>query len=160
MSTTNLLDAIRVVKENERIASASYADAAQKVSNPIGKDLFEQLAKFEKFHYDKLTALEASLETKGDYISYEGREFPLPPVFEIKAAQEPNSKTIMSIIKSAMDLEKIAEKSYAELAAQIEDPKGHAMFYKLADEEHNHWRLLSEAYWNLNNLETWKWSRP
>jgi rubrerythrin len=160
MSTPNLLDAIRVVKENERIASANYADAAQKVSNPIGKNLFEQLAEFEKFHYEKLTVLEASLEAKGDFINYEGKEFPLPPVFEIKAAQEPNTKSTMKIITLAMDLEKQVEKAYADLSAQIKDPKGHEMFYKLSEEEHKHWRILSEAYWNLNNMGTWKWSRP
>lgn len=160
MSTTNLLDAIRVVKENERIAQVSYADAAQRVSNPLGKNLFEQLSAFEKFHYEKLTALEASLEATGEFIDYEGKEFPLPPTFEIKAAQEPVTKSVMAIISAAMDLEKLAEKSYADLAANSTDKKGHEMFSKLSEEEHKHYRLLLEAYWNLSNLGTWKWSRP
>ena len=34
MSTPSLLDAIRVVKENERLASSSYAEAAEKITNP------------------------------------------------------------------------------------------------------------------------------
>ena len=42
VSTPNLLDAIRVVKENERIATESYANAAQQIKNPLGKQLFEQ----------------------------------------------------------------------------------------------------------------------
>jgi rubrerythrin len=160
MITPNLLDAIRVVKENERIASASYADAAQKISNPMGKKLFEQLSEFEKFHYEQLTALETSLEEKGDFINYEGKEFPLPPLFEIKAAQEPSTKSVMSIISAAIDLEKQTEKAYADLAAQTTDPQGHAMFSRLSEEEHKHYRLLLDAYWTLNNLGTWTWSRP
>lgn len=160
MSNSNLLDAIRGVKENERIASASYADAALKVSNSMGKQLFEQLAEFERFHYEMLTALENSLEVKGEFINYEGREFPLPPVFEIKAAQEPNTKSIMSIITAALDLEKQSEKAYADLSAQTRDPIGHDMFYKLSEEEHKHWRILREVYWTLTNLGTWKWSKP
>jgi len=160
MSNTSLLDAIRVVKENERIASASYADAALKVTHSIGRNLFEQLAEFEKFHYQILSKLEASLEASGEYINYEGKEFPLPPIFEIKGAQEPNTKSLMTIIRSALDLERQAEKAYAELADQITDAKGHDMFYKLAEEEHKHWRILTEAYWNLTNLGTWKWSLP
>jgi len=159
MNTTNLLDAIRVVKENERIATASYADAAQRISNPMGKQLFEQLAEFEKFHYEKLTALEKSLEEKGGFIDYEGKEFPLPPTFEIKAAQKPGTKSIMSIISSARELEMQTEKAYADLASQITDPQGHEMFSRLSEEEHNHYRILSEAYWSLTNLGVWKWSR-
>ncbi|MGB5844273.1 MAG: ferritin family protein [Anaerolineales bacterium] len=160
MSTPNLLDAIRVVKENERIASESYADAARNISNRMGKELFEQLSKFEKFHYEQLTTLEKSLEDKGDFINYEGKEFPLPPTFEIKAAEEPNQKSLMGIISEAMELEKQAEKAYADLAAQITDPQGHEMFSRLSEEEHNHYRILTEAYWTLNNLGVWKWSRP
>jgi len=160
MSTPNLLDAIRVVKENERIASASYADAARRISNPMGKKLFEELSKFESFHYEKLTALEASLEEKGNFINYEGKEFPLPPTFEIKAAQEPNSKSVMNIISAAIDLEKQSEKAYADLAMQTTDSQGHEMFSKLSEEEHQHFRILTDAYWTLTNLGTWHWSRP
>jgi rubrerythrin len=160
MSTSNLLDAVRVVKENERIASASYADAAQRINNPVGKKLFKELSEFEKFHYDKLTALETSLEESGDFINYEGKEFPLPPTFEIKASEEPNTKSVMSIISAAIDLEKQAEKAYADLASQSTDPQGHQMFSRLSEEEHNHYRILLNTYWTLNNLGKWTLSRP
>ena len=159
MSTTNLLDAIRVVKENERIASESYADAAEIIGNPLGKELFKKLSEFEKFHYERITALEKSLVEKGDYINYEGKEFPLPPVFDIKAAKEPNQKSVMKIISEARDLEKVAEKAYADLAAQIVDPQGHEMFSRLSEEEHIHYRILTEAYWSLNNSGVWKLPR-
>jgi rubrerythrin len=156
MSTTSLLDAIRVVKENERIASEKYANAA-KALGQIGKQLFMQLSEFEQYHYERITALEKSLEEKGDYISYEGKEFPLPPIFEIKAAEEPNKKSIMQIITEALELEKQAEKAYADLAAQINDPQGHQMFLRLSKEEHNHYLILMRAYFSLNDTGVWKW---
>lgn len=159
MTTTNLLDAIRVVKENERIASQSYADAAKTIRHQMGKELFTQLSEFEKYHYEQLTDLEKSLEEKGNFISYEGKEFSLPPTFEIKAAQEPNQKSVMNIIYEALDLEKQAEKAYADLAAQLTDPQGHKMFIRLSEEEHNHYRILTEASWSLNDSGVWKWSR-
>ena len=158
MSDKNLLDAIRVVKENERIASESYAAAAAKISNPIGKELFVQLSEFEKYHLARLTALENSLVEKGTFITYEGKEFPQPPIFEIKATQELKQKSVMQIISDAIDLEKRAEKTYADLAKQITDPQGHEMFSRLTEEEHNHYRILIEAYWTLNNMGVWKWS--
>ena len=160
MSTSNLLDAIRVVKENERRATQSYADAANTITDPMGKALFENLSEFEKYHYERLTTLEKSLEEKGEYIEYDGREFPLPPIFEIKAAQKIDHKSIMQIITEARELEKESERAYADLASQITDLQGHAMFIKLSEEEHIHYRILSDAHWTLNNLGVWKWSRP
>ena len=160
MSTPSLLDAIRVVKENERIAAKSYAQAAQEIRHSMGKELFEQLSKFEAHHYARLTALEKSLEETGDFIDYEGEEFPLPPTFEIKAAEEPNHKSIMQIITEARELEQQSEKAYTRLADQLTDPRGHEMFRKLAEEEHIHFLILNEAYWTLNNMGVWKWSRP
>lgn len=159
MNTPSLLDAVRVVKENERIAAASYADAAQKIGNSLGKQLFMQLSEFESFHYEQLSALETSLMESGDYIDYQGKEFPIPPTFEIKAAQEPDTKSVMTVITEAMELEKQAEKAYADLASKTTHPQGFLMFTRLSEEEHNHYRILSDAYWTLNNLGTWKWTR-
>jgi rubrerythrin len=159
MNTTNLLEAIRAAKENERLASESYANAAKNKSFSLGKELFEQLSEFEKFHYDRIAALEKSLEKKGGFIEYEGKEFTLPPTFEIKAAEDPNKKSVIQIIFEAMDLERKMQNAYADLAAQITDPVGHKMFRRLSEEEHNHLVVLSEAYWSLNNFGVWKGPR-
>jgi rubrerythrin len=160
MSTPNLLDAIRVVKENERLSSERYAEAADHTNNPLGKKLFEQLSEFEKYHYERISLLEKSLQEKGDYIKYEGKEFPLPPIFVIKAAEEPKHKSLMKIITLAIELEKTTEKVYADLAAQITDLEGHHMFSQLSEEEHKHYLLLRDAYWNLNNQGIWNYTRP
>ncbi len=160
MSNTTLLDAIRVVKQNERIASDTYAGAAKKISNPLGKQLFEQLSEFEQFHFVKVSALETSLLEKGTFLSYEGKDFPLPPIFEIKAAQDADRKSAMGMITDAINLERLAEKTYADLSDQVTDPEGHAMFRRLSEEEHNHYRILTEAYWSLTNRGVWKWSPP
>jgi len=154
MSTPTLLDAIRVVKENERIAAESYADAAKKVSHPMGKKLFEMLSEFEKVHYAQLTSLEKSLEERGDFLDSEGKEFPLPPIFEIKAAEEPDQKSIYGIISAAMDLEKQAEKTYADLAALITNPQGNEIFRRLSEQEHNHYLILRDAYWALSQRDS------
>lgn len=160
MSTTNLLDALRIVIENERLASDSYAKAALLITNPGAKQLFEELSKFEQFHFEQLSALETSLDETGDFFNYEGKEFPTPPIFEIKAAQEPNMKSVMKIISEAMGLEKEAEQEYANLALQAEDPQSYEMFRKISAEENIHWRILLDAYWTLTNLGTWTWSSP
>jgi rubrerythrin len=160
MSTPSLLDAVRVVKANERDASDSYAEAAQQITNPGAKIVFEELAKFEQNHFELLSALEASLIETGDFVDYEGQAFPIPPVFEIKAAQEPNLKSVMKIISEAMELEKEAEQEYADLALKANDPRGYDLFRKLSTEENIHWRILLDAYWTLTNLGTWTFKHP
>jgi len=159
MNTPNLLDAVRIVKENERLSVESYANAAKKI-NSLGKKLFEQLSEFEKYHYERITALEKSLEESGQFINYKGKELILPPKLEIKFAEEPDNKSLMEIISEARKLERKAEKAYSNLAAQLEDPQGHEMFVRLSEEEHKHYEILSEAFWSLNQTGVWKYSSP
>jgi rubrerythrin len=158
MSTTNLLEAVRIVKENERFSEEFYDQATKETGSQLGKDLFQQLCQFEKFHYDRLAELEKSLMEKNDYIKYEGREFPMPPKLGPEPVEEPHHQTVINIIDKALELEKKSEKAYSDLAAEIPDQQGHAMFRRLAEEEHNHYRILTEAYWTLSNLKVWKWS--
>ena len=157
MKTTSLLDSIRVVKENERKAAEFYADATEETGSPAGRELFGELVKFENYHYHWLTVLEKSLKEKGMTISYEGREFSLPPVLEPKTAEETRHQTVLDILSRAMELERETEKAYSDLAAEITDPQGRAMFKKLAAEEHNHFRILQEASWGLENRKAWRW---
>ncbi len=158
MVTTSLLDAIRVVQDNEWTAAEFYAEAAQKTGSAVGKELFMELREFELYHYSRVTALEKSLENEDKFINYEGREFPLPPKLAPEADEEPFHQTVINIITRALDLEREAEKAYTDLAAQVSDAQGHAMFLRLASEEHNHYRILTEAYWNVSNFKAWNWS--
>ena len=160
METKSLLDALRVVKENERLAADFYGNAAKTTANRMGKEVFTQLREFELFHYARLTVLEKSLELKGEFIFYEGRDFPQPPTVAPEPTEEPHQQTVIKIILEAMELEKRAEQAYADLAEQITDQEGHDMFKKLSEEEHKHYRFLREAYWNLSNFQAWKWATP
>jgi rubrerythrin len=65
----------------------------------------------------------------------------------------------LDIMDGAMKTEMVAEKAYADLAAQLTDPQGHKMFLKLSQEEHKHYEILGEAFWSLNQTGVWKWSR-
>jgi rubrerythrin len=159
MNIPSLLDAVRIVKGNERLASDTYANAAKMV-NTLGKELFVQLSEFEQYHYEILTALENSLVESGKFINYEGKAFILPPKLEIKFAETPEHKSLMEIIVESKKIEQVAEKTYCDLAEQLEDQQGHDMFIKLGEEEHKHYLILSEAYWHLNQYASWKYTRP
>jgi rubrerythrin len=155
----NLLDAIQIAKEAEQKAAAYYADAAEKTPL-IAKGLFEQLAGFERYHYEKLVSLEASLRDKGAFIEYEGRELTFPARGEIETPiEEPGKMSLMEIVSLGIDIEREAEKRYAALAEQTADPAGQSMFKRLAEEEHTHYRILSNAYWSLNDRGVWEWPK-
>ncbi len=152
-----LLDALRIGMEAEELAAATYADAAQRAGNSLGRGLFERLAEFERYHYRKLAALEQSLREQGAFIKYEGYEMKAPVHREVKGFEEPNRMSLLGIITEAMEFERKAKERYAGLAKQVTDPDGRAMFERLAQEEQTHFRILEKAYWSLNNHGVWNW---
>ena len=149
-----LLDAIKIAMEAEKKAAAFYADAAQKTET-LGRELLERLAEFERHHYDILAKLEQSLRDQGTFIGYEGKELTFPAPSEVQTTAEPDKMSMMGIITTALEIETEAEKRYTALAGQTSDPDGKAMFEKLAEEEHKHHAILSDAYWSLSNHGTW-----
>jgi len=156
----NLLSAIQMAMEAEQKASAFYADAAQKTANPLGRKLFDQLAEFERYHYDKLLDLEKSLRDEGSFIEYEGRELTLSAPSEVatvEARKEADKMTAAEVIKFAMDIERGAEERYTALAEQTADPAGQSMFKQLASEEHAHYLIVSDAYFSVSNRGVWEW---
>lgn len=153
----NLMDAIQMAMEAEQKAATFYDDAAQKTANPLGRELFKQLADFERYHYAKLAGLEKSLRNQGAFIEYPGKELTLAAPAEVDG-KEANKMGVLEIITLAIQAEREAENRYIALAQQTSDPTGQSMFQKLAEEEHNHYRILSDEYYNLNNRGLWVWS--
>lgn len=152
----NLLDAIQLAREMEQKASAYYADASAVTANPIGKQLFEQLSEFEMGHERALAALETSLRNQSTYAGYSGQKALTPSRGEVDKIAEPDKMSVMNIISLAMDTERQAEKRYLSLANQAaQKEEVHALFMRLAKEEHLHYRILGEAYWSLNERGVW-----
>jgi rubrerythrin len=151
----NFLDAIRMAIEAEGKAAAFYDEAAQKTANPLGRELLEQLADFERYHHEQLVALEDSLCNDGACIIYEGREVTFSVPDEVEKIREADKMSAMGIIDAAIEIKRKAEKRYAALAEQTTDPNGQAMFRRLADEEHENRRVLEKAYWSLNDRGVW-----
>lgn len=153
----NVLEAIQLAQEAERQAAAFYADAAQKISHPLGHKLLQELERFERHHYDKLVALEDSLRRTGTFIEYEGKGMETHPPAASEITVERQPATAMEIITLALDAEQSAERRYESLAERTSDATAHEMFRRLADEEHMHYRILRDVYWNLNNRGVWWW---
>jgi rubrerythrin len=150
-----LMEALQIAKRAEQKATDHYADAAQQTSNPLARALFDNLAAFERHHYQSLVDLEVSLRDEGAFIDYEGRELDLPTSGEVEPIENPERKSTMAIITMAIEIEQEAEERYADLAEQTSDTRGRSMFERLAEEEHIHYLILSDVYWSLNNRGEW-----
>lgn len=158
----NIMDAIKIAMEAEEKARQFYLDAKEKVSDADAQNLLAQLAAFEEHHYDKLLALYSSLQEEQGFIAYMPSNIALPTVSHGleggRTAQEQNLETVVQILGTAIDAEKSARSRYEELAEQTADPDGRAMFRQLAEEEHTHYRILSDELYNLSNRGLWVWS--
>ncbi len=153
-----VIDAIELGMEEEKKASDFYAAAAAKLDGGPGKALFTQLSEFEMGHYNALKDLKASLEGKSCYITYESAL--LEPV-GVEGGQvkldDGIQKTILDILTIGIRNEKKAGQAYRELAAEIEDPNGVAMFEKMAKEEDQHARILEDQLYDVKNRGELVW---
>jgi len=138
-----------------------YQESIEKVASQRGKDLLQQLAVFEKKHFDKLNELKKSLETHGHYILYKGTQFiPFRGKFSSETTGKIESKRLdaLAIVSSALAREEESVKRYQAIADQLTDENGRDMFLKLADEETMNQRILNDEYTQLNKHGgNWSW---
>jgi len=158
----DLMAAIQIAVQAEQNARAFYLDAQEKVSDPQAQDLLLQLAAYEQYHLDRLTALHDSLSQDRGFIVYSPPNITLPSVSHGieggRSAREHHLETVVEVLGTAIDAEKSARSRYEELAEQTTDAEGRAMFLKLAEEENVHYRILSDELYHLSNRGVWVWS--
>ena len=161
MEKFNIIEAIDIAMEAEAKAREFYLSSAAKVNNDRGKNLLNQLADFEKNHFDRLSDLKQSLQGEAGYIEYKGTKF-LPfsagPVSEVSGKLEANKSDVLDILGLAIDAEDKAYNRYMEMAGKIDDPRGKEMFTRFAEEEKAHRRILSDEFYYMSNKGgLWFW---
>jgi rubrerythrin len=158
---TCALDAIKAAMEAENDARNFYSRAARKTQNPRGKDMFSQLADFERNHFLHLKGLYDSLKGEGKWIPYSGTTFPdkgKKMGTDLSMEKEVGSQADdLDALSIAIKEERKAQKTYREMADEAADPLGKEMFKKLAREEELHERILNDQYYSLNNNGVWTW---
>jgi rubrerythrin len=157
----NGLDAIKAAMEAEMDAHNLYSKAAQKTRNPKGRDMFSQLADFEKNHFHHLKALYDSLKGEETWIAYPGTTFSekgKKVSRDLTRGEEVGSRADdLDALSMAIKEERKAQKYYHEMAQKTTDPLGRDMFKKLAREEELHERILNDQFYSLNNKGLWTW---
>ncbi len=155
------LNAVKAAMEAEMDAHNFYSRAAQKTKNPKGRDMFSQLADFERNHFHHLKALYDSLKGEEKWISYSGTTFSEKGTKvsrDLAIGEEVRSKADdLDALSIAIKEERKAQHYYQEMAQKTTDPLGSDMFKKLAREEELHERILNDQYYSLNNNGVWTW---
>ena len=158
--THGKIDAIKLAMDAEQQAHIYYSQSAQKATNPKGKNMFSQLAAFELNHYNFLKSLLESLEEGNGWTAYPGTQFAgiaKSPEGKDASPEEATKDDVLSILSKAIEDEKKASATYAELAEETDDPAGKEMFKKLAEEERLHTKILNDQWYSLNNEGIWLW---
>ncbi|MDP8256422.1 MAG: ferritin family protein [Candidatus Alcyoniella australis] len=153
---TTQIEAIVIARQAEDRAAHFYADAALGCADPRGKDLFEQLARYESTHRDKLDEMIESLQGGNGYPEY-GDEPQRINIDEAGADRVSESGDVLDIISQAIQAERNAAQSYRELAASTDDPAGRQVFERLIQEELLHERVLNDQFYALTNEGFWAW---
>ena len=150
------MNAIEIARKMETDAIQFYAEAAQKVKYPAGKEMFETIIVDEKKHLKIVNKLLKSLD-----VSVED----LQPMKNIKTVFENMKEQMMEKVvvssdeleafKIAMQMEKEGLEFYKKLSSESATSKEKAVFDRLVSEEQKHYDIFSNTYNFLQDTGNW-----
>ena len=141
-----------------------YCSASEKVTNPIGKKMFEWLAKEETEHIKKLTSALKSMKEEGKLACTEDEleghdQFRFKTLFsqakEKVKALVPADTDDLKALEMAMEMENKGYKFYTDSAKEVDDPEGKALLESLARDESDHYDALQNTYTYLKTPDLW-----
>jgi len=152
-----LLEALTQAMDQELKAREFYRDAAKKVTDPRGRDLLQQLADFEDYHYQSLKAHYEALSSGQAPPPYRGREI-RPGLEAGQGGRECRDlETAVDVLTMAIEAEREAQARYEAWAEEAASPSAQALFHRLAHEESVHARILNDEFYSLSNRGIWLW---
>lgn len=146
------LNALKVALDNELREHEFYLNNARRTRNDMGRAMFQQIAGEELEHYERLKQLSQAWEKSGKWPETVPLQVKQTLVRDIlkdmvnnAAAAEKSDAGDLEALRTAIDFEAKGAAYYANLAAQLTDPREKAFFTMLADIEHEHYVSLKET---------------
>ncbi len=159
------LKAIEVALNNEKEEKDYYTTLSKKVTNPVGKKMFETIAKEEDMHYEQLLKIHKNLEERGEWpeeISPVVDETDIKEgLKEMIASAEGAAKSTTDdreAVQIAIDFETKAHLFYKDLIKKTEDPDEKKFFEYMAAVEHKHVASLENTLLYFEDPEGWMMS--
>ncbi len=156
------LTALELAMEEERQGNAFYSQAAERVQDPMGKAVFQALAKDEIKHlhllqaqHEKLSADQEWMELDEALVCEPRTPIDIYPDKRDAALMIPGEASDLDALALAMDLEQKGYDLYAKAGAETDDPAGKKVFAFLAKQENEHYVFLQKTKEYLSTEGAW-----
>ncbi len=165
MLKDQLMESLKLAIKTEEDGRAMYIDASAKVTNPLAKSTFSQLAKEENTHIDLIKKFYNSISSGGEGVVSKEIETALnynllkKTIFE--AAKSRMQATVASdpdvskAYQAALKFEEDGAKMYEKSSAETDNPKAKKLYDFMNVQENEHYRLLAETLNYLDNPNQW-----
>lgn len=160
--TGERIKALEIALNNESSERDFYLRHAERSSDPLGKSMFETLAKDEEEHYNRILELHDKLEKDGKWpetLPLKVKDTIIKDVLKnVVAAVDTLAKTKtddLEAVKIAIAFETKGEAFYKKLKDSVDDPQEKG-FYKLLESiEREHRLSLEDTLEYFINPEAW-----
>ena len=156
------LTALERAMEVERQGKVFYEEAADHVQDPMGKAVFQTLARDEVEHLRLLQAEYEAVEKNQEWMELNEAKVCVPqtPLKVYPGKREvaliiPPSASDLDALKMAMDFEQSGYNAYVKAGAETDDPRGKEIFGFLAKQENSHYAFLQKTYDYLTSEGAW-----
>jgi rubrerythrin len=160
--TAEALRAIETAIRIEEEGVAFYTEAAQRVSDPKGRRMFESLAADEAAHLMLFTSVRTALVEQERWLT-PAQVTTLSPARKVTSplfrhngptAGTPPQREL-EVLRRGIQAEEESIALYTAAAEQTDDPDGRAMYEYLVEQEKGHRTLLEGEYDYLTQTGFW-----
>jgi rubrerythrin len=150
------MNAIEIAIKMEKDAISFYTEAAEKISNPVGKKMFLSIAEDEKTH---LRALSEIFREVDIHIGESSPMENVRTIFEsmrsqmIERIQATNEE--LEAFRIAMEMEKEGIEFYRNLGEGAPAEKERLLFQRLVKEEEQHYQIFANTHFFLSQSGSW-----
>lgn len=152
-----LEQAIQIEKEGKEF----YTRAASNAASRTVRMIFEDLARQEDFHIQKIGEISAAIQGAGavtEWITCIIGESRLDLLFGDKAsAQAKASESDLAALNFALQIEEKSVKYYEDLAARSQDKHEKRFYLTLSHEERGHYLRIMDSVEMLSDPEGWNY---
>ncbi len=162
---TVALQALRQAIRLEQDGYKFYTEAAERTTDPRGREMFLSLADDEKLHLRIVRDQYEALSTGQGWVSF-SEALELKPVDVDKPLFPPEREALGKAIGPeasdtdallfALEIENESYELYRKAATETADPVGKAMYQRLASQERTHFDILMLNYEHLVSTGSWR----
>ena len=156
------LKAVQVALDNEMGEKEFYLEQGKRVTNPVGKKMFETIAAEEDVHYNKLKEIHSTLEATGQWpenisavVDKTDIKKALKEMIDTADGGATSTTDDKEAVQIAIEFERKAYVFYKDLIAKTENADEKKFFEYMAAIENKHVLSLEDTLAYMEDPEGW-----